>query len=262
MYTASHTENFKRFRNYTSTFGGRQRSTKSIKLMISCTSYVKFMENRNNILLVDNYHIHNHPINEFFTKTYRTCLSSEMKEKINSLQEMEIDAEQIRMITNVNIPPQQFYNIRRQTVKEMRQNQIVELKKELNTWVDWKIINEYEYIENKKKISNVTAINNNIATSNYGFDIQILDDTECTNSLKMDLECIICMDENGNSQLFGFSSNKTTSGFQQLFSNIKTYFQREVRLVVMDRCVARSMALINVYQLCLYILTNTHYKEF
>lgn len=60
----------------------------------------------------------------------------------------------------------------------------------------------------------------------------------CTNSLQIDIECIICIDENGNSQLFSFLSNKTTQGFQQFFSNIKTYFQREVRLVVLDRCAA------------------------
>lgn len=259
-YSSHYTDNSRRLRTYTCTFGGRQRSNTSIKSTICCKSFVKFMISGDRISFVDGYHIHNHPVSEYFIRTYRTCLTDEVIQKIRHLQELGISAEQIRMITNENIPSSHYYNIRRDTINNLRIDEIFAMKQEISCWPDWKAFYDYEIINNTKKICSISLINNYVATKNYAFDIWILDDTACTNQFSMELECIITMDENGNSQLLGFTliSNKTVVAFQQFFSKIKEYCNKDVRLAVMDRCASQTRALLNVFPACLYIFCRIH----
>lgn len=236
----------------------------------NCKSYIVFESINNNHLyqFCSADFSHTHDISQFFYEMKKQKIDEKTQYLIQEYTSMGIPPTQIRVLLNLNINTDVFYNIRRPILQNIRQNQFECLKNETIKWNGYKTI--FHLNSQLKQFSCLTIINLRIINQPFSKYLCFCDDSMCTNTLKLPLIVLLTADPNSNSQLiaWGFLPDKTTESFSEFFTDIYNYIQPNlIKTLMMDRNAAQKQASLHLnpeltIQYCVRHIRNNIIKQF
>ena len=174
-YSAQDTGKNRRIQKYSCCYGGKVRGKTS---KTGCLANFQYCRNHDGSFSAQSANlIHNHPVSEEFIDSHHCCCNSSQIEEINKMQTYGVLPGQIRTNLNVNVNKNIFYNMRRQTIMQSKNEDIDEFLTNLenNKW-DIDVSNT-----RNDTLATITYLNKRVAESEYSTDLCYLDDTMCTN---------------------------------------------------------------------------------
>ena len=190
--------------------------------------------------------LHNHPLEKIFLGSKVLLLTSKEKADIKKDYQQGLPVWLIRKSKNLDILPQQMYNLIRNERKEIFDDEIQNLRAYLNS-----ISSEYDIIwknNNSLLFHSVIIVNSRIKSLPYANDLVMAVDTVCTNRFDYPILAFFVFDENNNSQMLAVSiiTSKTEDNFIDIFLSLKAIVGF-IRVFIVDRLLSQANAIKKVF---------------
>ena len=257
-YSAESTGKNRTIQVYRCRFGGRVRG-KSYK--VSCSSFVKFtLEKDGTYSFHSGDWNHNHPVELVYCNAHCNTLSQKEIESIKEQQRLNVLPGQIRSNLNISVSSNIYYEIRRETIMEMKHEDLNKFKESIN-YHDF--LPQIKISKKKGTLSYANFLQYTVAKAPYSLDSFYIDDTMCTNIYNLPLECIICIDAESKSQLLAFSllKDQTSKSYFQFFTFVKNNLGNDPRIITVDRSPAQHGAIISVFPMSIIVFCRCHIRR-
>lgn len=227
----------------------------------SCNSKFKiYFENKiiKNIDFIDMHH--NHSIERIYIESKVPLITEGEKILLREAAQKGLSTSSLRKLTNLNLLPQQMYNIIRSDKKEYFSNEILNLQNYVN-----EISNNYDILwknDSDNKFYNLIVINSRIKKCAYANDIVVLDDTMCTNNFDYPFLVFLVFDENNMVQVLAISiiTGKNEQNFIDILLSIKSFIP-SIRVFIVDRLKSQKKAINKIYPLSKIIYCRLHIER-
>lgn len=212
-----------------------------------CEAFVKFYfnEDKQSFILDTMNNEHSHMICQVAPDRNMYTLTSEQKKKIEEYTKIGLTAGRIRLLENLYCSPQNLYNARRETLKQLRMDEMKLLLDELDHCKNWEFM---EFHDNDQRFTYLYGFHEPILNSFYSTNVCAVDDTSCTNFFGYYLFVMISADENNRNQLLAFSllPDKATKTIVNFFIEVKKRIGN-IETFLTDRAPSQIEAIKNAW---------------
>lgn len=203
---------------------------------------------------------HNHSLDRIYIESKISLITNEDKKILREAVHKGLSTPSLRKLTNINLLPQQMYNVIRNEKKEYFSNEILNLQNYVKN-----IQNKFDVFwkfDNDNKFYNLIIINSIIKNCYYANDIVVIDDTMCTNNFDYPFFVFLVFDENNMAQILAISiiSGKNEKSFEDILSSLKTFIPT-IRIFIMDRLKSQTNAVKKVYPLSKIVYCRIHIER-
>lgn len=233
---------------FISLYSGKTRKTQVFvcqhyKTSFQCRACVKYYyDSVKNLFLIDEIQrTHTHHIDQVSQRKGRNTLTDDQKNIIINLTKKGLTAGRIRLHENLDCSPYVLYGVRRKIIKEMRSNEMQQMKDEIMNWNNW---SHLIYKDKKDRFCCLYGFFEPVINSYYSSSICVIDDTSCTNYFGQSLFVIMAIDENYHDQVLSFAlmSKKTIKSISRFFRELKKKVGN-IRIFLTDRNKAQIESL-------------------
>lgn len=248
----------KRTWKYECCFGGRSRnSSNKTKKDYKCESYIEFTATRNDkgftiISYKQANWNHNHPLDKLFLEA-NGIISDKRIEEIKEMAIKGYKARDIRKKSFAkNIISCKFYDLRRAVKKNIQKNEIADLLKNCENYLNY--FNTIHHWKNDsltkiKKYNGSAFIAKRFSKITIALDVVFMDDTVCTNQYDFPLVTICFEDYNKALQLLAFSfiPGREKDHFKTFLLDVKNHIQKPIRVFIIDRWKSQVCAIAEIF---------------
>ena len=243
---------------YECIFGGRSRnSSNKSKKDYNCNSYIEFTATRNDkgFTIINfkqaNWN-HNHPLDKLFLEA-NGIISDKRIDEIKEMALKGYKAKDIRKKSFAkNIISRKFYDIRRAVKRNLQKNEIADLLKNCENYLNYfNIIHHWKIdtLTKIKKYNGSAFIAKRFSNLPIALDVVFMDDTTCVDQYDFPLITICFEDYNKARQILAFSfiPGREKVHFKSFLQDVKNHIQRSIRVFIIDRWKSQVCAIAEVF---------------